>query len=170
MELSKVMEERRSVRHYNNKELTKEIIEDILGYAILAPSAKNRQPWHFVVVNKKELKKEIGDILENKMGVEGKVTCDVIRECSALILVFADIEDVIMDTVSVGASIENLVLRARDLNVASLWIGYILNIEEELKEKFGLSKRLISAVALGYTDYFPSKRPRKTLEEVSEWY
>ena len=48
MELSKVLEERRSVRHYNSLELSKETIEDILNYAILSPSAHNRQPWHFI--------------------------------------------------------------------------------------------------------------------------
>lgn len=170
MELSKVIEERRSVRHYNDKKLDRKIIEDILNNAILAPSAHNRQPWHFVIVQDQILKKEIGDCLQNKMGDIGKVTCDVIRESQALVLVFADIEDMVMDLVSVGACIENMILRAKDLDVASLWIGYILNIENELQEKFGLFKKLISAVALGYTDHFPSKRPRKTLEEVSEWY
>ena len=48
MELSKVMEERRSVRHYNDKKLDKRIVCDILNYGIMAPSADNRQPWHFV--------------------------------------------------------------------------------------------------------------------------
>ena len=42
MELSKVIEERRSVRHYNDKKLDRKIIEDILNNAILAPSAHNR--------------------------------------------------------------------------------------------------------------------------------
>ena len=170
MELSKVMEERRSVRHYNDKKLDKRIVCDILNYGIMAPSAHNRQPWHFIVVDNPNLKKEIGNALENKMGDIAKVTSDVIRESQALVLVFADIEDMVMDLVSVGACIENIVLRAKDLAVASLWIGYILNIEKELQRKFSCDKKLIAAVALGYTDHFPSKRPRKTLEEVSEWY
>ena len=40
MELSKVMEERRSVRHYNEKSLDKKTIEDILNYAI----------WHHLLI------------------------------------------------------------------------------------------------------------------------
>lgn len=170
MELSKVLEERRSVRHYNQLELKKELIEDILNYAILSPSAHNRQPWHFIVIRNQDLKREIGDLLQNKMGDIAQVTSNVIRESQALILVFADITEEIMDIVSVGACIENMILRARDLDIASLWIGYILDIEEELKNKFALDKQLISAVALGYTDHFPSKRSRKELNEVSEWY
>ena len=157
MEFSKVLEERRSVRKYNDLSLSKETIKTILEYAILAPSAHNRQPWYFVVVQNQDKKKEIGDILEEKMGPQGKKTSDVIRDAQALVLVFIDIEDEVMDLVSVGASIENMVLKARDLDVASLWIGYILNIREEVKRIVKVNKKLVSAVALGYTDAFPSK-------------
>lgn len=170
MELSKVIKERRSVRHYNDKKLTREIIVDILEYAIMAPSAKNRQPWYFVVVQNQNKKEYIADLLEYNGGTETQLTSNVIRECAALVLVFADIEDMIMDVVSVGACIENMILRAKDLNVASLWIGFVLKIEEELKREFNLDKHLVSCVALGYTNHFPSKRPRKALEEVSEWF
>ena len=167
MEFSKVLEERRSVRKYNDLSLSKGTIKTILEYAILAPSAHNRQPWYFVVVQNQDKKKEIGDILEEKMGPQGKKTSDVIRDAQVLVLVFIDIEDEVMDLVSVGASIENMVLKARDLDVASLWIGYILNIREEVKRIVKVNKKLVSAVALGYTNAFPSKRPRKELEEVS---
>ena len=170
MEFSTVIEERRSVRHYNNKKLERKTVEDILKYAIMSPSAKNRQPWYFVVVEDQNKKEYIADLLEQKSSDEVKMTCNVMRECSTLVLVFADIEDMIMDVVSVGASIENMILRARDLDVASLWIGFILKIEKELKKEFNLNKRLVSCIALGYTDHFPSKRPRKTLFEVSEWH
>ncbi len=170
MELSKVIEERRSIRHFIDKKLERKIIEDILEHAIMAPSAHNKQPWHFVVVQDKYQKLDISLLLNDYSSDPVKTTCDVIRDCSALVLVFADIEDEVMDVQSVGACIENMILRARDLDVASLWIGYIIKIESELQRKFSLEKRLIAAVALGYTDYFPSKRPRKTLNEVCLWY
>lgn len=170
MELTKVMEERRSVRHYNDKKLDRKTIVDILNYGIMAPSAHNRQPWHFIVVEDQAKKENIANALEHSSDDPVIVTCNVIKECSALVLVFADITEEVMDVQSVGACIENMVLRAKDLDVASLWIGYILRIEKELQKEFSCDKKLIAAVALGYTDHFPSKRPRKTLEEVSEWY
>ena len=118
----------------------------------------------------KDLKQKIGDSLYKKMGDVSKTTSNVIKDCQALVLVYADIEDMVMDTVSVGAGIENMILRATDLGVASLWIGFILNIEEELSKNLQIDKKLISAVAFGYTDTIPLKRPRKPLEEVSRWY
>lgn len=170
MELSKVIKERRSVRHYNNKNLTKSTIEDILNFAILSPSAHNRQPWYFVVIQNQSMKEEISQMLLDEGKEAVKMTCDCLKNAQALVLVFANITEELMDVVSVGASIENMLLRARDLDVASLWVGYILKIEKALQQKFALNKKLIGAVCLGYTDHFPSPRPRKTLDEVSAWY
>lgn len=171
MELGKVIEDRRSIRNYLEKELDNKTIEDILNYGILAPSAKNRQPWHFIVIKEnKELKNNIADQLYKKTGETGTLTCEAIKDCSALVLVFAEITDTVLDVQSVGACIENMLLRAHDQNVASLWIGYILEIEEELKKEFSTDKTLIAAVALGYSDKIPKARPRKTLADVTSWY
>lgn len=171
MELSAVIENRRSIRHYINKEISKETIKDILNYGILAPSAHNRQPWHFIVIHENmDLKNAIADRLYQKIGEKGELTCEAIKNSSALILVFADIEHATFDIQSVGACIENLILRAYDLGVSSLWIGYILEIEEELQKEFNTDKKLIAAVTLGYSEHNPKPRPRKNLEEVSTWY
>ncbi len=170
MELTEVIKNRRSIRHFNKEKLSQETIKKILTSGLLAPSAKNRQPWSFIVITDKDLKKEIGDLLETKTPDETNLTCEVIRESEALILVYGDIEHEVFDTISIGACIENMILEAYNLNVGSLWIGFILQIEKELNQKFNTNKKLISAVALGYTDSFPKARPRKTLEECTKWY
>ncbi len=169
MELSTVIKNRRSIRHFNEKMVNKEVIEDILNYAILAPSARNKQPWYFYVVEDINLKNEIANRLQTKMGDISATTANVIRDCACLILVFADVDDEIMDIISMGACIQNMILRATDLGVASLWIGYIINIEKELKDKLRVDKKLVSAVALGYTDVCPNSRPRKSLDKICTW-
>ena len=169
MELNKAIKLRRSVRHYNKKFLNKNTIKKIISSGLLAPSAKNREPWSFIVIKNKDLKEKISNLLNEKTESDVNLTCNVIKECQALILVYGNIENN-FDTLSIGACIENMLLTARDLNVASLWIGYILKIEKELSDMFKSDKCLISAVALGYTDKFPRKRPRKTLNECTIWY
>ena len=62
-----------------------------------------------------------------------------------------------------------MILKATDLNISSLWIGYTLKIEEELKELLNTDKTLIATLALGYSDAKPKPRPRKELDSVSEW-
>ena len=43
------IENRRSIRAFKKDDISKETVEDILNCGRLAPSAKNRQPWYFVV-------------------------------------------------------------------------------------------------------------------------
>jgi iodotyrosine deiodinase len=53
------MHRRRSVRHFSNRSVPREIIEDCLRAASAAPSGANRQPWHFVVVSDPQIKGDI---------------------------------------------------------------------------------------------------------------
>jgi len=50
---------RRSVRKYSEKNIEDEKIKIILKAAMQAPSSKNSQPWHFVVVKKREILDEM---------------------------------------------------------------------------------------------------------------
>lgn len=62
METLKSIEERRSIRGYTKEKVARKIVEDILDCGRLAPSAKNRQPWHFVVVEN-NVKNQIADMM-----------------------------------------------------------------------------------------------------------
>ncbi len=169
MELTEAIETRRSNRHFNSKQIAKSNIKEILQCGILSPSAHNRQPWNFYIIENQAKKEEIARLLARTSGDYTIKTCNVIRECSVLILVTSKIEDKIMDTLSVGACIENMLLKATDLGVASLWIGYILEINLELQKMFNTSQDIVSAIALGFSEKNPSPRPRKTLDECSFW-
>lgn len=50
MELTEIIKNRRSIRKYKNVDVPNELIEDLIECARLAPSAKNRQPWKFLIV------------------------------------------------------------------------------------------------------------------------
>lgn len=65
MELKEAIEKRVSTREYSIEPVDKKVIEDLLNCARLAPSAGNRQPWHFVVVEN-EMKKKVAEILLKK--------------------------------------------------------------------------------------------------------
>ena len=55
MNLSDIIKNRYSVREYKATKVEKEILLEILEAGRLAPSAVNFQPWHFVVVQDKEM-------------------------------------------------------------------------------------------------------------------
>lgn len=53
------MTRRRTVRHFSDRAVPREVIEECLRVAASAPSGANRQPWHFVVVSDPDVKAEI---------------------------------------------------------------------------------------------------------------
>lgn len=50
MNLAEAMHGRRSIRKYQEKPVPRDLVEKLLGEAMWAPSGKNKQPWHLVVV------------------------------------------------------------------------------------------------------------------------
>jgi iodotyrosine deiodinase len=60
------MNERRSVRHFSKQEVPREVIENIIKTAGSAPSGANKQPWFFVAVRNKEIKKSIREAAEKE--------------------------------------------------------------------------------------------------------
>ncbi len=60
MEFINLVNQRQSVRKYADRPVEKEKLEKCLEAARLAPSASNSQPWHIIVVDDPELKKQGG--------------------------------------------------------------------------------------------------------------
>ena len=184
MELKETIELRRSIRHYIDKEISNDIINDLLNCARLAPSAMNRQPWFFIVL-KKQKKDEIAKMMiewcqKNSHDSKEQIsylssvtyTANVIKDANCLILVFKDNNPEYndYDNLSIGGCIENILLRATDLDIGSLWIGHTSVIKKEIEELYGNEiMELSCAVALGYTDIKPKARPRKELNEIVEY-
>jgi iodotyrosine deiodinase len=60
------MENRRSVRHFSEKDIPKEVIENIIKTAGTAPSGAHKQPWKFCAVSKSQLKSRIREAAEKE--------------------------------------------------------------------------------------------------------
>jgi len=66
MSLVDVVLSRRSIRRYEQREVPKDVLDRILEAGRQAPSAMNRQPWHFVVLTDYEVKKKLSRGLFNR--------------------------------------------------------------------------------------------------------
>ena len=53
---------RRSIRHYENRPVEEEKIQEILAAAMSSPSAMNQRPWEFYVIRDPELLKKLGEV------------------------------------------------------------------------------------------------------------
>lgn len=188
---------RRSTRKYTEEPLPRHLIEQIIDAGRVAPSAKNCQPWKYLVYSG-EAKNRVLSVM--KAGIENeeaaprlplsaygipdaKNTLRIMENAPAVIFVFntngkspfaqlnADERFTEMnDLLSIGASIENMLIKAEELNVGTLWIGNTCFAYQELTEYIGASGELAGAVALGYKAENPRMRPRKGLEDIAEYY
>lgn len=191
------IQKRRSIRRYEDRQIEKSVIEEIIKAGMLAPSAKNRQPWKYIVYCG-SAKAKLLDKMENGLVREESAeaslplsksglpdafhTLKIMRQAPALIIILntngvSIFEKIsvdervteICDSLSIGASVENMLLRATELGIGSLWIANTCFAYKELVEFIGTEKQLVGAVALGYADEFPNARPRKELEDVVEF-
>jgi len=74
LSVKEAIEVRRSIRHFRPDEVPDKLIEQMLEGARLAPSGSNIQPWRFLVIRDKEVKKELRRIcLEQRFMEEAPV-------------------------------------------------------------------------------------------------
>lgn len=55
---------RRTIRHFSRKHISKETIHNCIKIASTAPSGANHQPWHFVAISNKIIKKKFERLLK----------------------------------------------------------------------------------------------------------
>lgn len=77
---------RRSVRHFSEKPVDKEVIENIIKSASTAPSGANKQPWTFCAVSNAELKQRIRLAAENEEheNYHGRMSEEWLRDLAPL--------------------------------------------------------------------------------------
>lgn len=61
-----LMDKRRSVRQFSNRNVPKEIIDQVIRTASTAPSGAHKQPWTFCVISNKELKSKLRELAEEE--------------------------------------------------------------------------------------------------------
>lgn len=82
--IKQIMQDRQSVRKYNvETKISRETIRQLLQDAISAPSSSNMQPWRFIVIDDKEIQKNINFFSFNQEQIE---------TASAIIAVIGDTE------------------------------------------------------------------------------
>lgn len=194
---TKEIYDRRSIRKYKQDEVPVDVLNQILDAARMAPSGKNKQPWRFAVYGgdkKTELlsamksgirRERRGDSLlpESAYGLLDAVnTLRIMQEAPVVVMVVnpygrspfngitAD-ERVteIIDSLSIGAAIQNMLLKAEELGVGTLWIGNTCFAYPELVDYMQVEGQLIGGVALGYANEMPEARPRKNLSDLVEY-
>jgi nitroreductase len=138
---------RRSIRKYTSDDITEEQLSIVLKSAMYAPSAVNKQPWHFIVFRDKAVIKKIIDVHPN---------ASMLLNAAVGILVCWD-DDLQHDTgygpVDCAAATQNILLAAHACGLGAVWVGIYPREKrmQEMKKIFALPGNIhgFSIISIG---------------------
>ncbi|WP_319471269.1 nitroreductase [uncultured Pseudodesulfovibrio sp.] len=157
------LRERRSIRKYTDKPVSREDLTTILEAGRWAPSGLNNQPWRFMVIAK-------GDPRHEKLA-ECTKYAHIVRNSAACIAVVLEKEAMyseMKDHQGAGACIQNMLLAIHALGLGGVWLGQIVNDQAASLGAIGLDEKeyeLQAVIALGHPAQDGSPK-RKELSEL----
>lgn len=158
MSLLDVILSRRSIRRYENKEIPKDVLDQIVEAGRQSPSAMNIQPYRFVIVKKSEIKKEMKSIFSRFLEKAPVIIVGCANPKSRLAGKWA-----IGDT---SIALQNMVLAAWSLGVGSCWIGSFNEKKTKQTLKIPEDWKVVALLTLGYPAETPKPRKKKSTDEL----
>lgn len=167
MDFEEVLRKRHSIKRFQEKEISKNIIEKILDLANLSPSAGNLQARSVVIVRNKRMKEKISIAALDQ---------DFIVEAPVIFIICANLEESALKYGKRGRELYSiqdatifasyLQLAITSLGLASSWVGAF--DEDEVKRILGLSERFrpIAIIPVGLAAEEPYLTERKSLDEI----
>ena len=151
--------ERRSVRKYIGKLMPDKDLQTVLEAGRQAPSAANRQPWHFVVVRDPEQKRKLAEACSGQTWMaDAGVIIAGIGKPSVNEKWYA---------VDVAIAMQNMILAATALGYGTCWIGAFN--EQEVARLLGVPGdcKVVALTPVGVPADQPEARPRQPMSEFA---
>jgi nitroreductase len=156
-----MIKERRSIRSYLDKPIEKEILKEIIDAARLSPSARNIQPWHFIVITEEETLKRISELVPWGSFVSKSPAC---------IVVCGDkgakryVEDCCIAS-------ENIMLAAKSFGIGTCYVAALGKPVDEVRDLLGIPENfeIVCFISMGYFGKNPGPHDKKDLNEILHW-
>jgi len=150
---------RRSIRRYEMKEIQNDVLNKILEAGRQAPSAANRQPFHFIVLTDDKIKRELSKGFFNRF----------IKNSAVTIVGCANIGNILTgkwSIVDTTIALQNMVIAANAMGIGSCWIGDFK--EEKVKQllKIPSEWNVVALVSFGYAAEQPKPKRKKSIKEL----
>jgi len=171
-----LVKNRTSCRAYEPKPVPREHLELMLEAARLAPSACNKQPWRFAVVENEAVRMRLINEaflagIPMKWAVNAGVIIALGMEKSAIThKVAPKISGVDYPLLDLGIAGEHLVLQAEELGLGTCWIGWIK--PKKVREIVDWPRNIepVSLITVGWpASVERNHRPRLSMDEMAKW-
>ncbi len=176
------IKKRRSIRKYKDTQIEKEKIEAIIEAGLFAPSGHNAQPWHFTILQNKEIIDDISTetkkmLLDSETPLFRRMAKNerfhILYDAPTVIVVSGKKEGSYSMEADLGAATQNMLLAAESLGVSTCWIGLVVAYfsdenKEERKKALGIPEdyEVQYAVTLGYSALENSPKPHARKENT----
>ncbi|TFH07181.1 MAG: nitroreductase family protein [Candidatus Thorarchaeota archaeon] len=163
MDVTKAIRDRRSIRKYKSTEVEFEKVDTILQAGRWAPSASNKQPWHFIVVRDEAMRKKFAKVHDyGRFMAESPVVIVVLGDPAKHPRYYlADPHN----------AVQNMLLAAHYEGLNTCWMGVRdTEIEPKFKELLGVPDdlRVICCISVGYGDQARTST-RFPIEDIVSW-
>jgi nitroreductase len=158
MDAITALKTRRSVRTYRPDPVPSALVEDIVDCGRLAATARNVQPWEFVIVTEAATRKKLAEMID---------TGRFIAEAPVCIVVFCSNVKYYLEDGS--AALQNMLLAAHAHGLGACWIaGDKKPYCAAVAQMFGApaDQKLVGLIALGYAVTPSSMPPKRMLKDV----
>ncbi|WP_308567872.1 nitroreductase family protein [uncultured Eubacterium sp.] len=176
MEFNNILQNRRSIRNFDtDRPVTKEQIEELIKYAIYAPSWKNSQTARYYCAVDGEGRETLSNCL---LGTNKE------KSAGAALIVTTFIKDRAgfdregnpdneckngWGFYDLGLANENLLLKATEMGLGTLVMG--IRDGDALRKVLSIPENqiVVSVIAVGYPAEAPQMPKRKTVDDVTTW-
>jgi nitroreductase len=165
MEFYELIRERKSVRRYKSNPIPDEVLNRILEAGRIAPSAKNIQPWHFIVIQNPEIKEMVAEACRGQrfMAEAPVIVCGCALEDIAWGRMGGYMSSFAVD---LAIAMEHMILAAANEGLGTCWIGAF--VEKDVKKILGIpdNVRVVALTPVGYPAEVPRDRGRKLMKDI----
>jgi nitroreductase len=147
MNVFDAIKSRRSIRGFKNKLVEKNKILKIIEAARLSPSAANRQPWRFLVIDNPELKNKLAAAYNSDWFISAPV---IIIACALPNQAWIRRDGEEYWKIDIAIAVQDIVLAAWELGFGTCWVGAFS--EKAVKELLNIPEnvRVVAMIPLGY--------------------
>ena len=184
---SELLLKRRAVREFEKREVPLSITEEIIRESCLAPSARNEQPWHFIIINNGAMIKRLSD--ESKRAILEEIEknpehplkhyeemlrnedFNVFWDAPCVVYIVGPDRGSLQVDCALAASYFMLSAASRGLGTCWIALGSCIK-DPEIRREIGLpdNYKIVAPIILGYPRVIPEPPPRedpKILKVVS---
>jgi len=162
MTVMEAIQGRRSIRSYSDKPIEQEKITAVMEAARLAPSARNRQKWKFIVVTDSEVKDKLLDACNGQ---------PFIKQAPAAIIACGEEPGIMscgqpVEVIDSSIALSFVMLKAFEEGLGTCWLGNFNQEKVKAVANIPDDVVVVAVTPLGYPLDIPDARPRKEFDEV----